>query len=550
MWTRRERALPVGRARFVLDAGLITDTAGNPLVGNSGIDSFIHFSKREVLFMADGTFAAPANFGGQLVVGVKKNGAGEAYYYGFDGVKGACAVDGVAASNCLGVSVAKIGGDVYHGTFDGKIYKNGTLLDGVNDGRERAVLSVSSGNLVIGGDDGKLMRLDGSALEDLFGEDLVVDSYSPRRSAAAFSGGWTYDGKPIMIVGRGRGGLALYVGDGEGRWNGTHPLSLASLASTNLYERTRPVAIDVNGDGLDDLVTGYADGSVDVRYASVNKAFAFEFEALPFHSLEEGLDTDDFAPALIWKTTAVAPWLAQTGAAPYGGDFAISSASVQQESALETIVVGPGMLTFQWKKSGGTYCVKTNGVEAFSCDALEWSGASLAIGSGFVQVSFAASNDGIGYLDYVTWTPSASASADEQALQAEKAAYDEGFATFMETYGGINPATATASDYVQAMETETGKTDANGNPTTLLDEFIAGTDPSDPDDVFYATIAFEDGVIYVGWVPDLNEDGQARRVYKVYGKERLSDEWSANPLSETEINGGVYRFFRVTVEMP
>ena len=550
VWTRRERALPVGRARFVLDAGLITDTAGNPLVGNSGIDSFIHFSKREVLFMADGTFAAPANFGGQLVVGVKKNGAGEAYYYGFDGVKGACAVDGVAASNCLGVSVAKIGGDVYHGTFDGKIYKNGTLLDGVNDGRERAVLSVSSGNLVIGGDDGKLMRLDGSALEDLFGEDLVVDSYSPRRSAAAFSGGWTYDGKPIMIVGRGRGGLALYVGDGEGRWNGTHPLSLASLASTNLYERTRPVAIDVNGDGLDDLVTGYADGSVDVRYASVNKAFAFEFEALPFHSLEEGLDTDDFAPALIWKTTAVAPWLAQTGAAPYGGDFAISSASVQQESALETIVVGPGMLTFQWKKSGGTYCVKTNGVEAFSCDALEWSGASLAIGSGFVQVSFAASNDGIGYLDYVTWTPSASASADEQALQAEKAAYDEGFATFMETYGGINPATATASDYVQAMETETGKTDANGNPTTLLDEFIAGTDPSDPDDVFYATIAFEDGVIYVGWVPDLNEDGQARRVYKVYGKERLSDEWSANPLSETEINGGVYRFFRVTVEMP
>ena len=87
-------------------------------------------------------------------------------------------------------------------------------------------------------------------------------------------------------------------------------------------------------------------------------------------------------------------------------------------------------------------------------------------------------------------------------------------------------------------------------PSTLLDEFVAGTDPSDPDDVFYATIAIEDGIVYVGWVPDLNEDGKVRRVYKVYGKERLSDEWSANPLSETEINGGVYRFFRVTVEMP
>ena len=215
-------------------------------------------------------------------------------------------------------------------------------------------------------------------------------------------------------------------------------------------------------------------------------------------------------------------------------------------------MVGPGTLAFRWKKGGmgGSYCVKTNGVEALSCGDAEWGEASVAIGSGFVQVSFAASNGGSGCLDYVVWTPDASASADEKALQAEKAAYDEEFAVFMETYGGIDHATATAGDYLRAMATETGKTDANGNQTTLLDEFIAGTDPSDPDDVFYATIAFEDGVIYVGWVPDLNEDGQIRRVYKVYGKERLSDEWSANPLSETEINGGVYRFFRVTVEMP
>ncbi len=552
VWTRGERTLPVGRLRFLVDAGLVTDTAGNPLNGNSGIDSFVHFSKRTALFAADGTFAAPANFGGQLVVGVKKNGAGEACYYGFDGEKGENVVAGVAAANCLGVSVAKIDDDVYYGTYDGRIYKDGTLLEGANAGRERAVLSVWNGSLVIGGDDGKLMRLDGFALQNLSGEDLVVDKASPVRSAAAFSAGWTHEGCPVMAVGRGRGGLALYVGDGEGRWDGSRPLSLAGAATTNLYERTRPVAIDVNGDGLDDLVTGYADGTVDVRYASVKKAFAFEFEALPFHSLEEGLDTDEFAPELIWKTTAEAPWLAQTGEAPYGGDFAISSASAQRESVLETVVVGPGTLAFRWKKGGmgGSYCVKTNGVEALSCGDAEWGEASVAIGSGFVQVSFAASNGGSGCLDYVVWTPDASASADEKALQAEKAAYDEEFAVFMETYGGIDHATATAGDYLRAMATETGKTDANGNQTTLLDEFIAGTDPSDPDDVFYATIAFEDGVIYVGWVPDLNEDGQIRRVYKVYGKERLSDEWSANPLSETEINGGVYRFFRVTVEMP
>ena len=101
------------------------------------------------------------------------------------------------------------------------------------------------------------------------------------------------------------------------------------------------------------------------------------------------------------------------------------------------------------------------------------------------------------------------------------------------------------------MATETGKTGADGKSLTLLDEFVAGTDPTDPDDVLYATIAIEDGTVYVGWVPDLNEDGQARRVYKVWGKRELKDAtWSAEPLTAEEIDGGEYRFFRVTVEMP
>ena len=292
VWTRDERAFPVGRVRFFLDAGLLTDAAGNSLVGNSGLDSFLHFSKRERLFTADGKFATPANFGGELVVGVKKDGSGEAYYYGWNGEKGARVVDGVSAANCLGVSVAKIDGDVYHGTYDGKVYKNGTLLADVNVGRQRAVLSVWNGTLVIGGDDGRLVRLDGTALKDEADEDLVVDSGEVLRSAAAFSSDWTYEGRPLMVVGRGKGGLALYVGDGEGRWDGVKTLGVAGSATTNLYERTRPVAIDVNGDGLDDLVTGYADGTVDVRYASVNKAFVYEFDALPSHTPDE---TPDYA---------------------------------------------------------------------------------------------------------------------------------------------------------------------------------------------------------------------------------------------------------------
>ena len=550
VWTRSERALPVARMRFLFDAGLLSDNAGNPLAGNSDVDSFIRFSKAEALFKADGEFAAPANFGGQLAVGVKKNGSGEAYYYGFDGAKGACVVQGVAANFCLGVSVAKIGGDVYYGTYDGGIYRNGSLLSGVNAGRGRAVLSVWDGALVIGGDDGKLLRLDGAPLKDLSGGDLAVDTAEPVRSAAAFSAGWTHEGRPVMVAGRGKGGLALYVGDGEGRWDSSRPLTVAATASTNLYERTRPAAIDVDGDGLDDLVTGYADGSLDVRRASVNKAFVFAFEALPFHTLEEALDTDELAPELRWTTSAAAPWLAQTGDAPYGGDYAVSSAG--GESVAETVVVGPGVLSFRWRKSGsgGAYAVMTNGVAALACGAADWSAASVAFGSGIVKVSFVASNGASGYLDRAEWAKDASASDDEKALQEERAAYDEDFVAFMETYGGVDPATAAAGDYLRAMTNETGKVSADGSRLTLLDEFVAGTDPTDLDDVLYATISIEEDIVYVGWVPDLNADGKTRRVYKVWGKRELSDVWSDKPLTAEEITGGVYHFFRVTVEMP
>ncbi len=552
VWTRSERALPVGKLRLFLDAGLITDIAGNPLKGNSELDSFIHFAKPVPLFRADGEYATPATIDGGLVVGVKKNGMGEAYQYDFAGTKGACVVANVAASNCLGVSVAQVGGDLYYGTYDGSVYRNGVRLDGVNPGRERAVLAVWNGDLVIGGDDGKLLRLDGSALKNRSGADLVVDSLSPRRSAAAFSGDWVYEGQPLLVTGRGKGGLALYLGDGEGMWDDTKPFTLAVSANTNLYERSRPVAVDVNGDGLDDLVTGYADGSLDVRYAAVNKAFTYTFEALAFHTLEEALDTDEKAPNLIWTTSAERPWLAQTGEACYGDDYAISSAAANQESTLAMRVVGPGTLRFHWKRVGsvGTYCVKTNGVEAFSCAAEAWSESVLVLGFGFVDVAFVAANGVTGYLDCVSWTGDDSASDDEKALQAEKAVYDETFVAFMARYGGIDPATATAGDYLRAMAIQTGKLDVNGVSTTLLDEFIAGTVPTDMNDRFYATITLEDGNVYIGWVPNLNADGHIRRVYSVYGKREISDAWSARPLTDEEINSGYYRFFLVTVGMP
>ena len=49
----------------------------------------------------------------------------------------------------------------------------------------------------------------------------------------------------------------------------------------------------------------------------------------------------------------------------------------------------------------------------------------------------------------------------------------------------------------------------------------------------------------VTWEPNLNEDGVARRLYKVYGSETLENggEWQYPTNS-------LHRFFKVTVEMP
>ena len=68
--------------------------------------------------------------------------------------------------------------------------------------------------------------------------------------------------------------------------------------------------------------------------------------------------------------------------------------------------------------------------------------------------------------------------------------------------------------------------------------------------MFTATISIEEDVVYVGWVPDLNAEGRVRRAYKVWGRRALSEGWSELPLTDAEIDGGDYRFFKVTVEMP
>ena len=87
--------------------------------------------------------------------------------------------------------------------------------------------------------------------------------------------------------------------------------------------------------------------------------------------------------------------------------------------------------------------------------------------------------------------------------------------------------------------------DPDGDGLTTAQEYVAGTDPNDPDSAFIANIEMVDGHPVVTYTPDLLDE----RNYKKLGKKSLNDpseEW-------TEVEDGEegnYNFFKVTVELP
>ena len=101
------------------------------------------------------------------------------------------------------------------------------------------------------------------------------------------------------------------------------------------------------------------------------------------------------------------------------------------------------------------------------------------------------------------------------------------------------------SDLVAAMAMLTGKKDGSGKQLNVWHDYVAGTDPTDVNDVFQAIIEFENGLPKVGWRPNLNEKDEVR-TYRVYGRRSLSNEnaW------EYPANSAEHQFFKVDVSMP
>ncbi len=90
----------------------------------------------------------------------------------------------------------------------------------------------------------------------------------------------------------------------------------------------------------------------------------------------------------------------------------------------------------------------------------------------------------------------------------------------------------------------TGKRDAAGRDLLVWQDYIAGTDPMDSDSVLRADIAIRDDEVYVGWTPNLNDDTENLRLYKVWGRQELGEGGWKWPAAAKD------RFFKVEVSLP
>ena len=102
------------------------------------------------------------------------------------------------------------------------------------------------------------------------------------------------------------------------------------------------------------------------------------------------------------------------------------------------------------------------------------------------------------------------------------------------------------SDFAASLLKPTGKVDAEGKALVVWHDYVAGTDPTDPTDVFRATISYDGAGPVISYEPQLAPAEAAKRVYAVYGKARLTDSgWTAVQPG----CAGDFNFFKVTVRM-
>lgn len=261
-------------------------------------------------------------------------------------------------------------------------------------------------------------------------------------------------------------------------------------------------------------------------------------------SLADALDTPE---GIVWTSSGDAEWIPQTEITSDDED-AVQSGPLQHYgiARLETHVIGPQRISFQWKVSSE---------EMYDCfDFLvdERVEATITGETGWRKVLFDVP-EGAHTLAWEYWKDS----EDEEGLTGQDCAWLDDVVleariedspptlstettpvpvpiTWLEESLDLPPGT-TASDY----ETH-ALGDADGDGMATWEEYVAGSDPSDESSVFRASIDIQNGTPHITWTPDLGES----RHYRVEGKTSLDSTTPWEPADTQK-----HHFFRVKVKL-
>ena len=250
----------------------------------------------------------------------------------------------------------------------------------------------------------------------------------------------------------------------------------------------------------------------------------------------------------------VVPWVVD-GEVSHDGVSSVRSGAIGNNGStwLQTSIKKAGTVSFWWKAACeeadeadgedgyydyGAFLVDNVVVARIAGHDGEWHYVSHEVASGGKHtLKWEYRKDGATsyapdciWLDQVQWVPADGSGSTLTTPEAVPYSWLSGY--------GLGAGT----DFETAASALSGKVQS-GKATRVWEEWVAGTDPTNVTSRFVAKIEMCNGEPVVTWEPDLNTNG-IQRIYKVYGKENLTDATWAYPTNS------FHRFFKVTVEMP
>jgi len=251
----------------------------------------------------------------------------------------------------------------------------------------------------------------------------------------------------------------------------------------------------------------------------------------------------------LWTVTndSDAPWTIDTDEA-HGSKASVRSGAIgcEEETAITAEVTGAGTLSFWWKVScedspdedtpwDYLTCI-VDGVEDDYIDGESgWLQKTITLRAGSHTIQWLYRKDDMddaghvgsdcGWVDCVSWLPDSAMSVSGMSE------------SWLQNVGAVSGVSG------QTVE-QIASSDPDGDGLTVEQEYIAGTDPTDPESKFTAKIEMVDGEPTITWEPDLQADEQPR-AYKTWGSTDLKT-WEVVP----DGKNADYNFFKVSVELP